>query len=59
MSRQKVDEIEDYLLGRIAALEALLLRYADEKHTLAGFRSQLVEARTTLKKVKEIAGRKR
>ena len=57
MSRQKVDEID--CSRRIAALEALILRYADEKHTLAGFRSQLVEARTTLKKVKEIAGRKR
>lgn len=59
MSQKKLAEIEDYLLGRIAALDALIQRYADDTHKLPGIRSQLAEAKTTLREVKAIVGGKK
>lgn len=55
MSRDKIEAIEDYLLGRIAALEQLVNRYGEgDKDKLPTWRAALLETRLTLKKVRAI-----
>jgi head-tail adaptor len=55
MSKKALTEVEAYLIGRIARLEALIRNYSDKEEKLAGTRSALAEARLLLKKVREIA----
>lgn len=55
MSKKALAEIEDYLLGRIAALEHLVNTYSEgDKDALPGWRAMLAETRLTLRKVREI-----
>ena len=55
MSSKTVAAIEDYLLGRIAALEQLVSRYGEgDKDKLPTWRAALLETRLTLKAVREI-----
>jgi hypothetical protein len=55
MSKSKISAIEDYLLGRIAALEELIRTHAgNDKDALRGWRAMLAEDKLTLKKVREI-----
>lgn len=57
MTRSALSEIEDYLLGRIAKLETMIKPYPKEEvtHTTA----RIAEAKETLKKVREIKGKRK
>lgn len=55
MSAKKLDEIEDYLVERIAALDGIVSDHAGgDKASLQGWRAMLTEAKVTLRKVREI-----
>lgn len=55
MSQKQITAIEDYLLGRIAALDELVRTYGgNDKSQLPGWRAMIVEDKLTLKKVREI-----
>jgi len=55
MSQKKLQAIEDYLLGRIAALDDLVREYGEgDLRKLQMTRAALMETRLTLKKMREI-----
>jgi hypothetical protein len=56
MSQKQITAIEDYLLGRIAALEEMVRTLVGrDKTQLPGWRAMITEDKLTLKKVREIA----